>query len=133
MIPYMKRITSPGSMNDTGCSGLVHWDHQRLGMGKEVGGGFRMGNMCTPVVNSCWCMEKPIQYCKVISLHHWLDGLESEWTPGVVDGQGGLACCSYGVTKSWTLLSNWTELNWVLNLQVYGHVQIFLAKELEVN
>ena len=23
--------------------------------------------------------------------HHWLDGRESEWTPGVVDGQGGLA------------------------------------------
>ena len=25
--------------------------------------------------------------------HHWLDGRESEWTPGVSDGQGGLACC----------------------------------------
>ena len=25
-ISYMKRITSPGSMHDTGCSGLVHWD-----------------------------------------------------------------------------------------------------------
>ena len=23
---------------------------------------------CTPVVDSCWCMAKPIQYCKVISL-----------------------------------------------------------------
>ena len=22
----MKQITSPGSMHDTGCSGLVHWD-----------------------------------------------------------------------------------------------------------
>ena len=22
----MKKITSPGSMHDTGCSGLVHWD-----------------------------------------------------------------------------------------------------------
>ena len=26
--------------------------------------------------------------------HHWLDGRESEWTPGVGDGQGGLACCN---------------------------------------
>ena len=26
MISYMKRITSPGSMHDTGCLGLVHWD-----------------------------------------------------------------------------------------------------------
>ena len=24
---------------------------------------------------------------------HWLDGHEFEWTPGVGDGQGGLACC----------------------------------------
>ena len=24
--------------------------------------------------------------------HHWLDRRESEWTPGVGDGQGGLAC-----------------------------------------
>ena len=23
---------------------------------------------CTPVADSCWCMAKPIQYCKVISL-----------------------------------------------------------------
>ena len=41
---------------------------QRDGMGREVGGGFRMGNTCTPVVDSCQCMPKPIQYCKVISL-----------------------------------------------------------------
>ena len=27
--------------------------------------GFRMGNTCTPVVDACWCMAKPIQYCKV--------------------------------------------------------------------
>ena len=25
--------------------------------------------------------------------HHRLDGRESECTPGVGDGQGGLACC----------------------------------------
>jgi len=36
--------------------------------GREEGGGFRMGNTCTPMADSCWCMGKPIQYCKVISL-----------------------------------------------------------------
>ena len=36
---------------------------QRDDMRREVGGGFRMGNMCIPVVDSCWCMAKPIQYC----------------------------------------------------------------------
>ena len=25
-LSHVKRITSPGSMHDTGCSGLVHWD-----------------------------------------------------------------------------------------------------------
>ena len=33
--------------------------------------------------------------------HHWLDGCESQWTPGVGDGQGGLACCdSWGHKES---------------------------------
>ena len=41
---------------------------------------------------------------------HWLNGHEFEWTPGVGDGQGGLACCnSWGqrVGHDWA-----TELNW---------------------
>ena len=41
---------------------------QRDGMEREVGRGFRMGNTCTPVADSCQCMAKPLQYCKVISL-----------------------------------------------------------------
>ena len=33
--------------------------------------------------------------------HHWLDGRESEWTPGVGGGQGGLECCnSWGHKES---------------------------------
>ena len=38
---------------------------QRDVMGREVTGGFMFGNVCTPVVDSCQCMAKPIQYCKV--------------------------------------------------------------------
>ena len=41
----------------------------------------------------------------------WLDGHESEWTPGVGDGQGGLSAAIHGVAKSRTRLSDWTELN----------------------
>ena len=26
ILSYVKQITSPGSMHETGCSGLVHWD-----------------------------------------------------------------------------------------------------------
>ena len=45
--------------------------------------------------------------------HYWLDGRESEWTPGVGDGQGGLACCdSWGRKElDTTERLNWTELN----------------------
>ena len=50
IISYMKRVTSPGSMHDTGCLGLVHWDNPEGGYGE--GGGFRMGNTCIPVVDS---------------------------------------------------------------------------------
>ena len=53
IISYKKRIASPGSMQNTGSLELVHWDDPRDGMGREVGVGFRMGNTCTPVADSC--------------------------------------------------------------------------------
>ena len=43
------------------CTGMT----QRDGMGREVGGGPRMGNTCTPTADSCQGMAKPIQCCKV--------------------------------------------------------------------
>ena len=56
IISYMKRVASPGSMHDTGCLGLVHWDDpegwSRDGGGRREEGG-RMGNTCTPMGDSC--------------------------------------------------------------------------------
>ena len=37
IVSYVKRITSPGSMHETGCSGLVHWDNPE-GWSVEGGG-----------------------------------------------------------------------------------------------
>ena len=54
---------SPGSMHDTGCLGLEHWDDPEGWYGE--GGGFRMGNTCIPVADSFQYLAKPIQYCKV--------------------------------------------------------------------
>ena len=65
IISCMKRVASPGSMEDTGCLGLVQGTIQRDGMGREEGGGFRMGNTCIPVVDSFRYVAKLIQYCKV--------------------------------------------------------------------
>ena len=57
--------------------------------------------------------EKGMTEDEMAGWHHWLDGRESEWTPGVVDGQGGLACCdSWGHKESDTTERlNWTGLN----------------------
>ena len=58
--------------------------------------------------------EKGTTEDEMAGWHHWLYGRESEWTPGVGDGQGGLACCdSWGHKESDTTeLLNWTE--WML-------------------
>ena len=58
--------------------------------------------------------EKGTTEDEIAGWHHLVDGREFEWTPGVGDGQGGLACCDSWVctesdTTEWL---NWTELNW---------------------
>ena len=71
LIPFHhhKRLStdrvSPGSMHDAGCLGLGHWEPRGMGWGGRWEGGSGWG---TPVADSCQCMAKPIQYCKVISL-----------------------------------------------------------------
>ena len=40
-------------MQDTGCLGLVHWDDPEGRYGEGGGRGFRIGNTCTPMVDSC--------------------------------------------------------------------------------
>ena len=57
--------------------------------------------------------EKGTTEDEMAGWHHQLDGRESEWTPGVDDGQGGLACCGpWGckVGHEWA-----TGLNWTMN------------------
>ena len=66
--------------------------------------------------------EKGTTEDEMTGWHHRLDGHEFEWTLGVVDGQGGLACCnSWGRkeldTTEWL---NWTELKSCLTLQTHG-------------
>ena len=68
-LSYVKQISSPGSMHETGCSGLVHWDDPE-GWDGERGGregsGWRT-QVCPWLVHvDVW--QKPPQYCKVISL-----------------------------------------------------------------
>ena len=64
-LSYVKQITSPGLMHDTGAQGWCTGMTERDGMGREVGGRFRMENTRTPMEDSSQCVAKPIQYCKV--------------------------------------------------------------------
>ena len=69
-----------------------------------------------------WGQEKGTTEDEMAGWHHWLDGRESGWTPGVGDGQGGLVCCdSWGcrVGHDWA-----TELNWMFieSVMLSNHV-----------
>ena len=82
--------------------------------------------------------EKGTTEDEMAGWHHWLNGRESEWTPGVGDGQGGLACCdSWGRKESdMTEWLNWLKLlpspespyfyDLILNLQIPQNIfQLF--------
>ena len=60
--------------------------------------------------------EKGMIEDEMAGSHHWLDGYESELREVVMDRETWRAVIN-GVTKSWTWLSNWTELK--LKLYIY--------------
>ena len=62
------------SILGTSCEGLTHW--KEFDVGRDWGQG-----------------EKGTREDEMAGWHHWLDERESERTPGVGDGQGGLVCC----------------------------------------
>ena len=64
--------------------------------------------------------EKGTTEDEMVGWHHRLDAHEFVWTPGVGDGQGGLACSdSWGHKESDTTERlNWTELTEVTSVEV---------------
>ena len=64
----VKQITSPGGMHETNAQAWCTGKTQRDQVEREVGGGIGMVNTCKSMADSCQCMTKPLQYCKVISL-----------------------------------------------------------------
>ena len=56
-----------------------------------------------------WRQQKGMTEDEMVGWHHWLDGCEFDWTPGVGDGQGGMTCCDSCDRKE----SDTTEqMNW---------------------
>ena len=57
-LPYVKYITSPSSMHETGHSKPVHWDNPEEWDGEGRGGSSGQGDTSTPMADSCQCMVK---------------------------------------------------------------------------
>ena len=51
--------------------------------------------------------------------HHRLDGHEFEWTPGVGDGQGGLACCDSWCRKELDTTERLNRTLYITNTFIY--------------
>ena len=64
----VKQIARPGWMHETSAQAWCTGKTQRDRVERKVGGGIGMGNTCKSMADSCQCMTKPVQYCKVISL-----------------------------------------------------------------
>ena len=97
--------------NDAKAETLVLWPPQAKSwlIGKDSDAGRDWGQE-----------EKGTTEDEMVGWHHWLDGHESEWTPGVDDGQGGLACCdSWGRKESDTT----ERLNW-RPILIISHVHL---------
>ena len=61
--------------------------------------------------------EKGTTEDEMAGWHHWFNGRESQWTLGIGDGQGGLACCdSWGGKESDTT----ERLIWWKNNKIRG-------------
>ena len=68
--------------------------------------------------------EKGTTKDEMAGWHHWLDGRESEWTLGVGDGQGVLACCPSWGRKELDWATELTELTECETLIPQSHLWI---------
>ena len=58
ILSSVKEIASPGWMHETSAQGWCTGKTQRDGIEREEGRGFRMGNTCKSMDDSCQCMAK---------------------------------------------------------------------------
>ena len=65
IISYMKQVASPGSMLDTGCLGLVHWDDPEGGYGEGGGRRVQDGEHVYACGGFISIYGRTNQYCKV--------------------------------------------------------------------
>ena len=68
ILSMVKQITSPGWMHETSARAWYTGKTQRNRVEREVGGGLEWGIHVKPWLILVIVLQKPLQYCKVISL-----------------------------------------------------------------
>ena len=122
-VPCLHFQSSPNVPRFTRCSVVIKYKHDFFGRNDAEAG--------TPVLwpphVKTWLIgkdsdagrdwgqeEKGTTEDEMAGWHPWLDGRESEWTPGVGDGQGGLVCCDSWGCKELDMTERliWSDLIW---------------------
>ena len=78
--------------------------------------------------------EKGTTENETVGWHHWFDGHEFEWAPGVGDGQGSLACCNPWGSKEFNTTEwlSWTDNTNAKKLVLKLHKNFMCPKHLRV-
>ena len=73
--------------------------------------------------------EKGMTEDKMVGWHHWLNGHRFGWTPGVGDGQGGLACYSSWGRKELDMTErlNWTVSPYICHEVMGSHAMSLIS------
>ena len=73
-ISFSRGASRPRDQTQVSCivGRIFHWNPNQMSTSFfnfwKTDSKIQLGNTCAPVVDSCWCVAEPIQYCKVISL-----------------------------------------------------------------
>ena len=81
ILSRVKQITSPGWMHESSAQGWCTGKTQRDVTGREAGAGIGMGTHVNPWLIHVNVWQKPLQYCKVISLQLITINEKKEYSP----------------------------------------------------
>ena len=116
-VPWIARRSNESILNETspGCFLLWPPDAKSWFTGKDPDAGKDWGQE-----------EKGTTEDKMVGWHHQLNGRGFGFTPGVGDGQGGLACCGSWGHKE---LDTTEQLNWTVSVRriTRGKLWVFLV------